>query len=81
MSRPEASAAAGAGSGKGAKARSPEEIVHDIEAERGGLRDSVDALKGEVDAFKAKLRSPRVLGAVGGTIGGLILLRILRRRR
>ena len=84
MSQSEANVTAAGGdkgSGKDARSRSAQEIVQAIEAERARLKDSVDDLRGEVGAFKAKVLSPRVLGAVGGALGGLILLRILRRRR
>jgi hypothetical protein len=62
-------------------ARQPAEIVRDIELERARLVDSVDALRAEAKATREKVLSPRVLGTVGGVIGGLILLKILRRRR
>ena len=62
-------------------ARPPAEIVRDIESERAHLVDSVDSLKAEMRALKEKVLSPRVLGTVGGAVGGFILLRVLRRRR
>ena len=62
-------------------ARQPAEIIRDIELERAKLVDSVDALRAEARATREKVLSPRVLGTVGGVIGGFILLRLLRRRR
>ena len=58
-----------------------EEVVRDLERERGGLVDAVDQLKAQVKATKQRLFNPRILAIAGGALVGLFVLRRLLRSR
>ena len=53
-----------------------EDVVRDLERERGGLVDALDQLKLEAKSLKARLFARRNLAIAGG---GLVALFVLRR--
>jgi hypothetical protein len=57
-----------------ASSRSVQQVRSELESEREGLTEDVEELREEGDRLKSKL--PLI---VGGTIAGLVALRVLRR--
>jgi hypothetical protein len=78
--------AASGGAAAGQPARSPDEVLRDIAAERAALEQSFDRLQSEVlqtvEQVKAVGRNALIIGPLAGfAIGGLIVGSMLLGRR